>query len=515
MISKYFIFLMGLLFKLAWKELRHHRGLAFSFILNLSLGLVGFLTLDAFKASVSQSLELRSKAILGADLALSARRSLTQKEMDSALASLPKGSSVRQERSFFSMAWSGSSSRLVEIRSVDSHFPNYGSLWLKYAGEIKKGTGKSIIDAQEVWIYPEVSVQLGIDVGDTLTLGESTFRVSDIIERDPSVSNMNFSPAPKVMIGMNHLAPTGLLGFGSRQEHRWLVTLPDGKGAEPVSENLRKSLPASDVKIQTHRDASQQISRLLSYLGDYLGLVSLVALFLSAVGTAYLFQSFVDARQKSIATLTALGLSFSKVVQITLIQLFSLGACASLLSLVGCALVLPLLPAALGELMMGEVELFVGWRSMTLAVLTGLGGALFFSLPSFHRLKLTQASDLFRETVSVRVSKGSFWAWLPTLLTFWGLAIWQAQSIKVASWFMATFLLAIGLLYGLGALSFCHFGAFGKAVMALDSSHGTIESLSPSSSGASLFSIDWIGSLFTHFNPSVSSSDELRAEDGR
>ena len=414
---------------------------------------MGFLTLDAFKASVSYSLEQRSKAILGADLALSARRSLSEQEILIASETLPKGSVARQERSFFSMAWSGKASRLVEIRAVDAQFPNYGQLELKRAGLVDGQSKKSIIDDQSVWIYPEVSVQLGITIGDNLTLGDASFRVADIIERDPSVSNMGFSPAPKVMIGMKYLSSTGLLGFGSRQEHRWLATLPKGMDAESTSEDLRRALPASDVKIQTHRDASMQISRLLGYLGDYLGLVSLVALFLSAVGTAYLFQSFVDARHKTIATFTALGLSFSKVVQITLIQLLSLGALASVFSLLGCAVILPLLPKALGDLMVGEVELFVGWRSMMLAVLTGLGGALFFSFPSFHRLKSTQPSDLFRETVSVTKSKGRIWTWLPTLFTFWGLAIWQAQSLKVASIFMAIFLMAIFMLYGCGVLS--------------------------------------------------------------
>jgi putative ABC transport system permease protein len=431
---------LNLVFRLAWKELAQHRALALSFILNLCLGLVGFLTLDTFKSSISENLAQRSRTILGADISIGSRRSLTEEEIAIAQNLLPEGSRTREERSLFSMAWNGHASRLVEVRVVDSGFPDYGSLKLRKQGAITHTSKKTIVSEPAVWIYPELAHLLGVASGDEIQLGNMSFRVDDYIESDPSVSNMGFSPAPKVMIGRPFLEETGLLGFGSRQQHRLLIALPKETSVKPLAELLRKALPQSDLTLKTHRQASRQLSRLLAYLSDYLGLVSLVALFLSAVGTAYLFQSFVEERKSTMATLMAMGLPFSKVFSITLLQLVMLGAGAVLGSLFLTFLLLPQLPLILGNLMVSDVDLQLGFRSVLLATLTGLGGALLFCLPTMVRLGRLSPSDLFRESAGGRGQGQALWAWIPILLVFWALGIWQAQSFKVGSLFIGIFL---------------------------------------------------------------------------
>ena len=63
--------MMRLAWQLAWRELRHNRAFALLFLSNLALGLVGFLTLDAFKVSVATSIHERSKGLLAADVGIS------------------------------------------------------------------------------------------------------------------------------------------------------------------------------------------------------------------------------------------------------------------------------------------------------------------------------------------------------------------------------------------------------------------------------------------------------------
>lgn len=432
-----------LMFKLAWKELKFHKALAFSFMINLSLGLVGFITIEAFKASMANSLDGRSRAIMGADMVMSARRPLSVEELAKAKAVLPEGSLSREERSFFTMAWSGKSSRLVEIRAVDEGFPYYGALTLERSGQVIGGHHRGLHDTAKAWLYPELSIQLGLELGDQLRLGQGSFEVSDLILKDPSVSNMGFSPAPKVCISLQHLEATGLLGFGSRQEHRWLVKLPQQHDPKQVIKDIRQKLNSSDIVLKTHDEASQQISRLLSFISDYLGLVSLVALFLSALGTAYLFQSFVETRQKSMATLSAMGYPFKPMVIMTLIQLFILGSSACALSLLTSSLLLPALPKLLGDLMVDDIELGLDFGTVVLAWVTAVGGAILFSLPSFHRLRATNTPELFRETSSNPGPEGKIWAWLPSVVVFWCLGLQQTQSLKIASLFVALFVGAV------------------------------------------------------------------------
>ena len=57
--------------KLALRELLNNRKFSLFFVFNLALGLVGFIALDSFKESLDDHLEQNSRAILGADIALS------------------------------------------------------------------------------------------------------------------------------------------------------------------------------------------------------------------------------------------------------------------------------------------------------------------------------------------------------------------------------------------------------------------------------------------------------------
>ena len=59
--------------RLALREIRNHPRFSAFFVVNLALGFVGFVGLDAFESSVSGALEKRSQAFLGADVDVTAR----------------------------------------------------------------------------------------------------------------------------------------------------------------------------------------------------------------------------------------------------------------------------------------------------------------------------------------------------------------------------------------------------------------------------------------------------------
>ena len=71
---------MTFLLKSAWREIRNNRAFSLFYIINLSLGLVGFLTVDSFKSSLQEKVSNESKSLLGADFAIRARRPLTEEE---------------------------------------------------------------------------------------------------------------------------------------------------------------------------------------------------------------------------------------------------------------------------------------------------------------------------------------------------------------------------------------------------------------------------------------------------
>ena len=54
----------------AGREIFNSRRFCLLFVLNLSLGLLGFIALDAFKVSLDQMLKANSKEFLSADISL-------------------------------------------------------------------------------------------------------------------------------------------------------------------------------------------------------------------------------------------------------------------------------------------------------------------------------------------------------------------------------------------------------------------------------------------------------------
>ena len=66
--------------KIAARDLVNAKGFTLLFLLNLFLGISGFVVLHSFRDNINQLLEQRAKQLLSSDLAVSGRRDLNQEE---------------------------------------------------------------------------------------------------------------------------------------------------------------------------------------------------------------------------------------------------------------------------------------------------------------------------------------------------------------------------------------------------------------------------------------------------
>ena len=119
---------MRVLFRLAWREIRNHARFSLFFASNLALGFAGFVALDAFEASVTRALVERSRAYLGADVAVSSSRPVTPTETQRLDRAAGPDAQIAHAVVLFSMAGTGEHARLVELRAIDAAYPLYGSI---------------------------------------------------------------------------------------------------------------------------------------------------------------------------------------------------------------------------------------------------------------------------------------------------------------------------------------------------------------------------------------------------
>jgi len=439
--------------RLAWAEIASDPRFALFFALGLALGLFGFVALDAFKTSLDATLERRSRALLGADLQAVARHPIAAAERALLDLAAGPGAVALYEAELPSMVASGQRSRLAQVRAVEGAFPLRGSIGLRLAGERASGAARGLERERTAWLAPELLTQLGVDVGGEIRIGSSSFRVVDVLERDSGSAAGGFAFAPRVYIGWSQLPATGLIQFGSRASYRLLYALADGIDPQAVADELAGRRELAELRVQSHRDAGENVAQITRYLTRFLALVALVALLLAGFGSAFLFRAFLHRRLREVAILVSVGASFGRAQSVYVWQLLLLALAAAAGTLALVALALPVLPGLLGpELLQLEVEPRLGARSVGLALATALGGSLLLAIPALLRLRSLKPAALFGEAAHPELGR-RWWAgfgYAPAAFLFWLLAAWQARSLATSAWFVGGLALASLVVGGAG-----------------------------------------------------------------
>ncbi len=438
-----------------FRELLNNRRFSFLFVLNLSMGLTGFVALDGFKVSLDHTIRGRSKAVLGGDFGLSARRPLGDDEravVEGAFEGHYKSSAMVE---MFSMiANSQRRSRLVQIKAVEDNYPFYGDVILRDQGVLTPKLHEKLKAEPRAWIYPELLRQLNVKVGDKLYIGETQFVVDDVIKED-AAAGISTNMAPRIYINKVNLQKTGLMKKGSIAWHSVIYKLP-GRQSETLDQyrdTIFKILDSPEVRVYTHENVSQQMTALITRLNDFLGLSSLVALFLAAVGSAFLFRSYFQKRLKQMATLLCLGASRRLAFSYYVIQIVCLGFVSSLVAIVLGFLIVPGLGALTQDLLPFQVEFQLAPWTLAVGIAVGTLGSLAICFPLLATIKDLRPSLLLvaDNSANQRLSLWVVLASVPLFALFWWMAVWLSHSYKIGSLFTVIFL-AAGLLLGGGAI---------------------------------------------------------------
>jgi putative ABC transport system permease protein len=90
------------LLRLGWRDLSRNRRFTLLFVVNLALGLSGFLLISSFGVSLSQHLAAHLREILTADLVLQASRPLNERELAVCQTVAGPGSRFSRQVDFYS-----------------------------------------------------------------------------------------------------------------------------------------------------------------------------------------------------------------------------------------------------------------------------------------------------------------------------------------------------------------------------------------------------------------------------
>lgn len=423
--------------RLAIKELLRNRRFSLFFILNLSIGLVGFIALNSFNNSIETHLKNNLKEILTADLMINSPRPLNAAE-DSAIESV-LGPDKKESRqiSFFSMISDSQASKLAHVIAIDGAFPLYGSIMSENGTSvplnskdlsssslhgIKSSPGQETQASQKndvlsgkqtdsnystrlnidsslainrgiskAWLTQDLAVALETSKGGVVKIGDKDFIVDDIVTATPEASVTSIELAPKIYIGLYDAEKTGLVKFGSRINFTRYYRFPSGFDIKARTIALREKIDVlfdgnPTISVYNSDDVNQNLNRVFGYFTGYMGLISIVALFLAGIGTAYLFRGYLNTRLKEIAILMSLGARRIDSYLMFMFQVSILGAISTFLSVILSLLLLPLFPRVLQGLIPQNFHAATDINSVTMAFILGIFGSIIFCLPVFVRV---------------------------------------------------------------------------------------------------------------------------------
>lgn len=439
--------------RFALRELRRNHLFTLIFIINLSFGLSGIAFVEQFKGVFSNLMTERSLAILGADIALGSRLPISKEVLNKVLSELPAGTRTSSQMTMMSMARGADTSRLVSLSTLGEGFPYYGNLILKNAGAVPRNDLLAP-SGENIWVYPELLGQMGLKIGDQISIGEASYTISDVVVEDPGQTMRMGGFAPKVFVSDKGLKRAKLLGEGAtvRYQISFKFPLNSKLSLNELSSELEAKYAGEDLRVLTPARASEGLARGLDYLTDFLGLVSVVSLFLASVGLFYLYRSYLASKRKELAVLSFLGLGERKILKIFSLHLGLLGILGTLLSLILIASLFPFVIDVVNDLLPFKLQSSLEPRSIVATLSVGLGATLLLCLPLISPLVSTRAIELLRDRVG-RVSvltRSRVFAFLPWLLFCYGLSIWMAGSLKVGSLFMAVIATVALLLFAIG-----------------------------------------------------------------
>lgn len=427
--------------RLALREARAARRRLALLTASVTAGVGALVAVNSFTDNLQLSVAEQAQALLGADLKLNSGTtwidsSATARALLDSLVTAGGGTTrIARSASFAAMAYVGDgNARLVQLRSVDAGWPYYGTIETQPAGAWPR------IQEGGVVVDPSLLPAIGAQLGDTLRVGDGRFPIVATVVNVPGDVGLQMAFGARIFIATSALESTGLLGFGARVQREVYVQLPAGAEAQAIADGARQPLRADRIRIRTVADDRDDLTDELTRLGNYLGLVALIALLLGGLGTASAVHVFIRQKLDTIAVLRCLGATSGQVFAVHLLQAVAMGLLGAV---IGAGLGVALqqaMPLILADFLPVDVRVRPSARAILLGI--GLGtwtAAVFALLPLLGIREVSPLATLRRSADPPRAR----WD-LPRLAaaaalaaSVVGLAAVQVGSLRQGAWFAA------------------------------------------------------------------------------
>ncbi len=375
-----------------WRDLKS--GEVSVLLLALTVATASLTAVGFFTNRITQAVRAQAGEVLAADLRLESSHALPERYFQAAR---EQGLATAQIWSFPTAVFNGAASQLVSIQAVTISYPLRGRLRI---ADTPFGVARPttlIPNPGETWVDARAMAQLALGVGDSVRIGESALRITQVLDYRPDQGTGFVSLAPAVLMNISDIGATQLIQPGSRVNYAALFA-----GPPAAVSGFRDWLTANKgagERLRDVEDSSRQLTAAIDRASRFLSLASLASVLLGAVAVAMGARRYVTRHIDTVALMKCMGAAQGFVLAVSVVELALLaaaavgvGAVTGFLAQQGIAWLLRDLIST-GLPPASPAPLLLAFVTVT-AMLVG------FALPPLLQLKNTPPARVLRKTVT-------------------------------------------------------------------------------------------------------------------
>lgn len=341
---------------------------------SIILGIAAVVAIQSFSDSLKENINSQSKSLMGADFIIDSNQPPNER-VQTIIDSL--GGAAGEEINFASMALfpKQGATKLVRVRGISEGFPFYGEIETDPAE-----AAKNFQEQDAALVDATVMLQFGVVPGDSVKVGERSFRIAGALKAIPGGSALSSTVAPPVVIPYRFIEQTGLIQQGSRLDYEYYFLADPGADMQELENALDTQLDNEGADLDTHTATSRGMGRRYENFGRFLNLVAFIALLLGCVGIASSVHIYMREKLPAVAVLKCLGASRKQSFFIFLIQIAAMGLVGGIIGTVAGLLLQQFFPMILQEFLPVTIDVGISLGAVAMGLLLGLSMSVLFAL---------------------------------------------------------------------------------------------------------------------------------------
>ena len=277
--------------------------------LGLAVATAALVAVGAFTDRVGRALEREAAEALAADLVIAGRERLPESVR---LRAQADGLFTAETITLSTAVFAGDDSLLLDVKAVSADYPLRGQLRLS---DSLSGETRSLAAAPApgvAWMAPQALRALDANIGDTVELGFKELTIEQVLLFEPDQGGGGFQFAPRMMVNIDDLLSSELIGAGTRARYRLLLA-GDSRDLQRFRQWAEAELPPQQ-RLLTVSDAEDQTAFALTQARRFLGVAALTTVILAAVAILLSALRFASAQRDLVALLKAFGASGNQIM---------------------------------------------------------------------------------------------------------------------------------------------------------------------------------------------------------